>query len=57
MTDQPDPAAPLHAVPSDQPPSSLPDSGPGSDTAPANDEAARQAAETIRSISRLEESN
>ena len=57
MTEQPDPAAPLHAVPSDQPPSSLPDSGPGSDTAPANDEATRQAAETIRSISRLEESN
>jgi hypothetical protein len=52
--DQPDqPAAgrPVpHGVPADQPPSRLPDAAPQS-------EAERQALDTVRSISRLEESN
>jgi hypothetical protein len=50
------PSAP-HAVPSDQPPSAVPGSGPSGATGEAPDEASRQAVETIRSISRLEESN
>ena len=44
----------LHDTPSDAPPSTLP---AGGDAAAPNDEAARQAAETLRSISRLEEHN
>jgi hypothetical protein len=54
---RPDPQRPdlhLHDTPSDAPPSTLP---PGGDAASPSEEAQRQAAETLRSISRLEESN
>ena len=51
MTEQ----QPTHAVPSDQPPSTLPFAGDDAGAPP--DEASRQTVETIRSISQLEESN